>query len=704
MRTQLGYAAILSFGLSGAVGCSGGLPDAPRDGGAQASDAASNDAGGRDDATTENMGEGDASSTGSSGSNSGSSAGSSSGSSSASAGSAGSSSGSSSASGASAGSSSGGSTSGNPFSSGSGASGTSSSGDGGRREDGASSGSASGSSSGGVVDAGSDGDATPQLDASCPLSCNGTCISPGDVHNCGACANDCAALPNVNSGSASCNTGKCGYTCLAGYDDCAKAGNGCTDSLSQNGNCGVCGVTCSAPTPVCSASGCIPNCTGSTPTQCGLTCTNTQTDPQNCGSCQHACPSAAAGTAACTGGMCGCKAGYTSCSGGCVDTMSDKFNCGSCGNKCVVKCAGGQCVNPVAISSGVAHSCVRLSDGTVACWGDNQYGDVGTTAGSVTAPVAVIGIGTATVVAAGYEDSCAVLSNGTAVCWGANSLGELGDRMTGNSPGPVTVSGLNSASWIATGGNQDSIYSVHGHSCAVDLGSVWCWGSNRAGVFGIGTTDVPDAGAGVPVNVPGVGGATAVAAGSLYSCALLSDGTVKCWGQSTAGQYSLSPSPVPGLSGGVVAIAGSQDYYDHVCALVSGGTVKCWGENGSGQLGNGTTTRSSTALAVVGLNSASAIAAGAQNSCAIISGGAVQCWGDNSYGQLGIGIIGKPDAGSPTTVSGLTGATAISAGGNFSCAILSSGEVECWGTNNSGQLGNGTMSSTPSPTPVQVAW
>jgi alpha-tubulin suppressor-like RCC1 family protein len=187
----------------------------------------------------------------------------------------------------------------------------------------------------------------------------------------------------------------------------------------------------------------------------------------------------------------------------------------------------------------------------------------------------------------------------------------------------------------------------------------------------------------------------------------LSNGTVECWGQTVTGQTGLSPAVVPGLSGGVQSISGSDGRgigVENACAQLADGTAKCWGSNQWGELGDGTTNASPTAVLVKGLSGASAIATGGTHSCALIAGGAVRCWGDNSQGELGIGIIGKPDAGAPTNVSGLTGAIAVSAGQYFSCAILSSGEVDCWGVNNSGQLGTGAASSTPSPAPVPIAW
>jgi hypothetical protein len=139
---------------------------------------------------------------------------------------------------------------------------------------------------------------------------------------------------------------------------------------------------------------------------------------------------------------------------------------------------------------------------------------------------------------------------------------------------------------------------------------------------------------------------------------------------------------------------------DHTCALLSGGTVKCWGWNSYGQLGDGTTTASSTPVALSGLTGLSAISAGAYHTCALLSGGTVECWGWNAYGQLGDGTTNFFGETTPVAVSGLSGASAISAGGDHTCAVLRGATVKCWGYNNYGQLGDGT--TTDSPTPVTV--
>src|SRR5437867_4270855 len=215
----------------------------------------------------------------------------------------------------------------------------------------------------------------------------------------------------------------------------------------------------------------------------------------------------------------------------------------------------------------------------------------------------------------------------------------------------------------------------------------------------------------------GVSPAAAVDAVSFHTCARLQDGTVRCWGLNDSGQLgdgtttnASTPVAVPGV-GGAAAVSGGGF---HTCARFPDGTLECWGRNDSGQLGDPATTsfNSVTPVRVTGITSAIAVAAGGFHTCALLADGTVRCWGENDFGQLGNGTS-DPTPGTPTTVnstpvtvSGITTAVAISAGGWHTCALLRGGTVQCWGENTYGQLGDGATIAPPapgrSPTPVTV--
>jgi alpha-tubulin suppressor-like RCC1 family protein len=286
-------------------------------------------------------------------------------------------------------------------------------------------------------------------------------------------------------------------------------------------------------------------------------------------------------------------------------------------------------------------------------------------------------------VAAGGYFSCGLLASGGVRCWGSGFSGQLGTG-TSSETTPADVTGLSSGV-LAIGVG-------YGSSCALlSTGGVRCWGTNSYGQLGNGSLVEPPG----PVNVTGLSsGVIGVASGGGHSCALLSAGGVKCWGYNANGQVGdgsttqrTTPVDVSGLASGVSAIAvGGM----HSCALLTTGAVRCWGANAYGQLGDGTTTQRVTSVAVSGLSSGvSAITAGTYYTCALLGTGAVKCWGYNGSGQLGDNSITQRLT--PVDVVGLSsGVMAVAAGLEHACAVLSSGAAKCWGYNEYGQLGDGT--------------
>ncbi len=187
-----------------------------------------------------------------------------------------------------------------------------------------------------------------------------------------------------------------------------------------------------------------------------------------------------------------------------------------------------------------------------------------------------------------------------------------------------------------------------------------------------------------------------VTAGANHACAMAASGSVQCWGANWAGQLgdgtttsSAQPVMVQGLEGGVVAMTAGGS---HTCAMTTAGGVKCWGSNWYGELGDGATVSRSTPVDVVGIvERVVSISAGANHTCAVTESGGAKCWGYNSHGQLGFPGV-TTGTTTPTDVTNLgTGVRSVHAGQSHTCAVMQSGGVKCWGSNDGGLLGNDSM-------------
>jgi alpha-tubulin suppressor-like RCC1 family protein len=389
-----------------------------------------------------------------------------------------------------------------------------------------------------------------------------------------------------------------------------------------------------------------------------------------------------------------------------------------------------------AVSAGSFHSLVigvasPPASSCVAGWGGNEEGELGTynpLDSDVPLAVNLPSGDTATAVSAGGDYSLALLSNGRVLAWGYNNSGRLGTDSTANdSDVPTEVTGLN-GSGALSGVTAVSAGETHGLAL-LGNGEVRSWGDNDWGQLGDGSFG---GSSDVPVAVKGVGGSgaltgvVAVSAGQGYSLALLNTGAVVAWGKNTYGELGSGipgsgivfpnsdvPEPVSGVNTATAVSAGA----NHSLALLSNGTVLSWGDNTFAELGDGTTgsgnfTDSDVPGPVDLTNlpsgdTVTAVAAGGMHSLALLNTGEVIAWGYNTNGELGDGSTVEADV--PVAVSGLggsgllSGVTSISAGWYTSLALLNTGEVRAWGEGGFGQLGNGTFGNPPTLVPVAVS-
>jgi alpha-tubulin suppressor-like RCC1 family protein len=289
--------------------------------------------------------------------------------------------------------------------------------------------------------------------------------------------------------------------------------------------------------------------------------------------------------------------------------------------------------------------------------------------------------------------TCVTLSDGDTYCWGNGFDGQLGSgtSATYETSRKAPVPGLRSDAVGLAGGT--------GRYCAWYAdGEIYCWGRRTNG--GGGTIELPT------TKFAGPAPAVVQAAGNTSSmCLRFIDGSVKCDGVNTAGRLGvghtsavLAPEPVLNLGAPAVDIA---DGLSHTCAVLNTGEVKCWGNDAYGQLGDGTidVVTISTAQGTLIAAGATNVAAGSNHTCALMADQSVYCWGQNTSGYLGVGN-GSADTATPLPVSLPGPAAKIAAEAGATCALLTNGDLYCWGDNSFGRLG-GTVAGYSTPVKVQ---
>lgn len=391
----------------------------------------------------------------------------------------------------------------------------------------------------------------------------------------------------------------------------------------------------------------------------------------------------------------------------------------------------------VQLVAGDQHTCALSNLGTVRCWGDGSYGQLGygntNSIGDDEAPAAAgnIDVGGKVVrLVAGGVHTCAQLDNGRVRCWGWNSSGQLGyangNDLVGDTETPASMGDINVGGLVvgSTAGGS--------HTCALlETGRVRCWGWNVSGQLGYGNTDdILSGEAAIVAGDVNVGGTVInLAAGRKHTCAQLTGGAVRCWGDGVAGQLGYSGTgdigddEAPATAGDVNVggvVVGMTAGHNNTCAQLQGGYVRCWGDGSLGQLGYGNTddvgddeTPANAGDVNVG-GVVSTLVTGGAHTCAVLDAGNIRCWGYAEDGQLGYGnttTIGDDE--SPATAGNVNvGGTVVglAAGGAHTCALLDTGSVRCWGDGSFGQLGYGntdTIGDDESPASagdVDLGW
>ena len=328
----------------------------------------------------------------------------------------------------------------------------------------------------------------------------------------------------------------------------------------------------------------------------------------------------------------------------------------------------------VAVASG--RTCAVRLDGGVSCWGENAVRERMSVAGLD--DVVTVSIGDRSF---GTSHACVLHRAGTVSCWGPGSDGRLGQGDTVPHYVPVRAPGISDAVALAA---SDS------HTCVVHAdGGVSCWGGNHAGQLGDGT----ERSSSLPKRVPGLEGVVTIGAGPNQTCAVHADGALSCWGSGPASLFSedhRSPWRIEGVEGVVSVAVG----WDRICAVRGDGEVNCW-----------VNARGFEPALVEGIDDVAAVAAGLGGACALHNGGGVSCWGVYDVtGRSGDGTTASRSG--PERVAGIADAVAIavtvrgSGPGQHACVMHGDGSVSCWGSNERGQLGDGTRETRPVPTAV----
>ncbi len=361
-----------------------------------------------------------------------------------------------------------------------------------------------------------------------------------------------------------------------------------------------------------------------------------------------------------------------------------------------VEIAGGR--TWLALSGGNEHSCGVTTNHEIFCWGLNSSYQLGD--GTTTERQAPVQVGLANdwaSVEAGAATTCAVKMNGERWCWGTNSSGQAGDGTTTTATMPKRVD--QDADWLRVSESPDAF----GCGTRTD-GRIFCWGDGSVGQtaqptqLAISTT---------PLQVGIDAGWKDLAVGSRFACGIKASGELACWGstsRASTGAGFASDRLEPAFVGTDSDWTQVAAHVEFACGLRNT-KLFCWGRHVGANLGDGGIGSSVLPVAVDPATDYAAVTVGRQFGCALTVDGAVRCWGSDATGQQGNGMAldtqatPKPIAATPSNSSAWT---QLAAGENAVCGVRADNTLWCWGSDSTGQLGNGATTGNQH-TPVQVA-
>lgn len=375
-----------------------------------------------------------------------------------------------------------------------------------------------------------------------------------------------------------------------------------------------------------------------------------------------------------------------------------------------VVCTEKPCVTQLAAGSN--HFCALLDDKTVRCWGYAYRAlgifDAGGDPEPVQATPTSMGLLGVEQISAGDMTTCARLTDGTVSCWGSNAANELGLDP------PTPDYGPHGPALVAFGGGVlDGVTRVDvGTLGAVFVkkasGELWSWGDNAEDVLGRRAEGPKYLGPGLVTDLAkekvrrAGGGSVRQQSGAGY--AITDDGRLFTWG--TSKQAVAYPGPVPVAVAGLENVSSASGVRDNLCA-VANGRLYCWGLRGVLTCsGSDDSVMSPLEIHTRGEASAQQVSVSYDGTCVQLTDGTIECCGSDQFGQLGTGQADAgPSAKSPllTKATAFTGhAIQVVTTANATCALVQGGSVQCWGSNQYGQLGQGTRDKERHPVPVTV--